>query len=97
MNFDIIDGMVSYLYGFFEVVFGEFRNGVFFVFYIDIFIVSFVFFGVLDFGGDGFFDGKFDSVLCDEIKIGIGEVVGFGSDVVEVDIVSDRSFVELSG
>lgn len=80
-------------------MFGQFRYRIFniFVIYIyDFFISSFMSFGVFDIGSDGFFDGDFDSMLSDEVQIGIGEVVSFGGDEVEVDIGGYRGFVELS-
>lgn len=96
-DLDITDGATSHRHSLLEMTLGELGDGVLnLILHLDILASSLALLGTLDVGGDGLLNGNLDSTLGDEAKIGTGEAMGLGGDVVQVDIGSDRGLAELS-
>ena len=96
-DLDVTDRATSHLHGLLEVALGELWNRVLtLVLHINILTSSLALLGPCDIDGNGLLDGDLDSALSDKAKIGTGEAVGLGSDVIEINIVSHRRLAELS-
>lgn len=88
----IADGSAGHLHSLLEVTLGKLGDGVLRIF-IDIHVTSAL--GLtgtlsLNVNSDGLLDGNLDCTLGDESKIGTGEAVRLGCNVVQVDVTRNR-------